>query len=86
MLTPLCRHVGYLRVGRTFVQPRDELLQSPPFALGIDFHPPVWQISHDPAQTEFRCLPDDERPVADTLDNTGDNGVERCSIRRIGHG
>ncbi len=85
MLTPLCRDVGYLGAMRTLVQPSDELLQPLPFALGLDFHPPIVQISHSPVQTKSCCLLMDEPPVEHALDDAGDDGVQRYSVRLFCH-
>ena len=84
--TPLCGHVGHVSAGRTLVQPPDELLEFLPFALGCDINAPVGQIPYDPAQTEFSCLADNERPEENTLDDTGDHSVKRCFIGPFGHG
>jgi len=76
VLTPLCRHVGYLCAGRTPVQSPDELLQLFPLSLGFDFHPPVEQVSHSSAQAEPRCFLKHEPPEEHALNDTGDNSVK----------
>jgi hypothetical protein len=63
MLTPFCRYVGYLRAGRTSVQPLNELLQLLPFALGFDFDTPIEQVPYSSVQTEPCRLLKDEPPV-----------------------
>jgi hypothetical protein len=85
VLTPLCRYFGYLRAGRTFVQPLDELLQLPPFALGFDFHTPIRQVPYSSVQAESCCLQKDEPPIEHALHGTRDDGVQRSSVRLVCH-
>ena len=85
VLTPLDRYVAYLRAVRALVQPLDELLQLLPFALGLDFHSPVEQIPYSSVQAEPCCLLKDEPPVEHALDDAGDYGMKRCSVRLICH-
>jgi len=85
MLAPLCRYVGYVRAGRTIVQPLDELLQLPPFALGFDFHTPIKQVPYSSIQAESCCLQKDEPPVEHALHGTRDDGVQQSSVRLVCH-
>jgi hypothetical protein len=85
VLTPLCGYVGYLRAGRTLVQLLCQLLKLLPFSLGLDFHTPIVQIPYSSVQAKSCCLLKDEPPVEHALDDAGDNGMQRCSVRLFCH-
>ena len=76
VLSPLCCHVGYLRAGRTLVQPLDELLQLLPISLGLDFNTSIRQVPYSSVQTEPCCLLKDEPPVEHALDDSRNYGVK----------
>jgi len=85
MLTPLCRHFGYLRTMRTLVQPPDKLLQLLPITLGLDFNPSIEQVPHASAQAKSSCLLKDKPPVEHALDHAGNRRMQRRGVRLVCH-
>jgi hypothetical protein len=85
VLTPLCCHVGYLGAVRTLVQPLNELLQRLPFTLGLDLDTSIEQVPYSSVQAKSCCLFEYEPPVEHALDDAGDYGVQRCSVRLFCH-
>jgi hypothetical protein len=67
------------------VQAPDELLQLLPFALYLDFDASIEQVPYSSVQAKSCCLFKYEPPVEHALDDTGDYGVQRCSVRLFCH-